>query len=425
LKVEKLKIAFLTYRGNMRCGGQGIYSWYLVKELKKLGHDITVISGPPYIDSLEKVEIKRLHSMYDVYDRRFPRPLSRLLNPLNFWEWVQIVSKGFPEPFSFTLRTYLYLRKRLSRGDFDLVHDNQSLGYGLLFLRRWVPVTSTVHHPMHIDRAASLEQARSIRERIKKKRFYGFISMQERVIRRLDGLVTVSKAAREANASSFRIPEGSIKVIYNGVDTNIFRPLNRKRTINRLLLVTNTEDRKKGVLYLFQAMRQLPPEVKLTVVDEVNKNNYAFILRKEMGLEDRIVFTGRLSTEDLVEQYNTASIIIVPSVYEGFGLPAAEASACAAPVIASSGGALPEVVADGETGILVPPMDPKGLANAIRTLLADPVLRERMGREGRERVKRLFTWEKAAEEHTDYFREVINEYCRLREAGPGRRGANT
>jgi len=419
--VEKLKIAFLTYRGNMRCGGQGIYSWYLVKELEKLGHDITVITGPPYMDSLEKVKMKKMPSMYDMYGRRLPRPLSRLLNPLNFWEWVQIISKGFPEPFSFTLRTYLYLRDRLTRGDFDLVHDNQSLGYGLLFLRRWVPVTATVHHPMHIDRAAYLKQARSTRERIKMRRFYGFINMQNRVIRRLDGLVTVSNAAKEANAQSFRIPEDSIRVIYNGVDTTIFRPLNRKRVANRLLLVTNTDDRKKGVLYLFQAMSMLPPEVKLTVVDDVKKRNYAYVLRKEMGLEDRITFTGRLSTAELVEQYNTASIVVVPSVYEGFGLPAAEASACAAPVIASSGGALPEVVADGETGILVPPMDPEALSEAIKALLADSELRDKLGRKGRERVQRLFTWEKAAEEHTDYFQEVIDEYRRLQSAKDRRR----
>jgi glycosyltransferase involved in cell wall biosynthesis len=415
--LEKLKIAFLTYRGNMRCGGQGIYSWYLVQELKKLGHDITVISGPPYIDPMDQVEIKKLPSMYDVYDRRLPQPLSRLLNPLNFWEWVQIISKGFPEPFTFTLRTYLYLRKLLKRGDFDLVHDNQSLGYGLLFLRRWVPVTATVHHPMHVDREASLKQARSLRERIKKHRFYGFIAMQDRVIRRLDGLITVSKAAKEANIHSFRIPEKSMKVIYNGVDTSIFRPLNVKRTENSLLLVTNTEDRKKGVLYLFQAMQQLPEEVKLIVVDEVKKRNYASVLREEMGLQTRVTFTGRLSTEDLVKQYNKASVVVVPSVYEGFGLPAAEASACAAPVIATSGGALPEVVADGESGLVVPPMDPEALAEAIRTLLSNPDLRERMGNKGRERVQRLFTWQKAAKEHTEYFLEVINEYSRLHAVG--------
>ena len=411
--MNKLKIAFLTYRGNMRCGGQGIYSWYLVQELKKLGHDITVISGPPYIDPLEQVEIKKLPSMYDVYDRRLPQPLSRLLNPLNFWEWLQIITKGFPEPFTFTLRTFLYFRKRLKRGDFDLVHDNQSLGYGLLFLRRWVPVTSTVHHPMHVDREAALKQARSKRERIKKRRFYGFIAMQDRVIRRLDGLVTVSKAAKEANILSYRIPEKSMKVIYNGVDTSIFRPLNLKRAENSLLLVTNTEDRKKGVLYLFQAMQHLPEEIKLTVVDEVKKRNYASVLIEEMGLQARVTFTGRLSTEDLVKQYNTASVVVVPSVYEGFGLPAAEASACAAPVIATSGGALPEVVANGESGLVVPPMDPEALAEAILALLSNPVLRESMGNKGRERVQQLFTWQKAAKEHTEYFLEVINEYSRL------------
>ncbi len=415
--MNKLKIAFLTYRGNMRCGGQGIYSWYLVQELKKLGHDITVISGPPYIDPLEQVEIKKLPSMYDVYDRRLPKPLSRLLNPINFWEWAQIISKGFPEPFSFTLRTYLYLRKRLKRGDFDLVHDNQSLGYGLLFLRRWLPVTATVHHPMHVDREASLKQARSVREKIKKRRFYGFIAMQDRVIRRLDGLITVSRAAKDANVTSYRIAENRMKVIYNGVDTNIFRPLNLERLDNTLLLVTNTEDRKKGVLYLFQAMQKLPSEVKLKVVDEVKQRNYAYVLREEMGLQERVTFTGRLSTEDLVKQYNTASIVIVPSVYEGFGLPAAEASACASPVIATSGGALPEVVENGETGLIVPPMDPEALANAISTLLADRDLREKMGENGRDRVRHLFTWQKAALEHTEYFQEVIDEYSRLRTAG--------
>ncbi len=423
--MNRLKIVFLTYRGNMRCGGQGIYSWYLVQELKNLGHDITVISGPPYIDPVEQVEIIKLPSMYDVYDRRLPRPLSRLLNPLNFWEWLQIISKGFPEPFTFTLRSYLYLRKRLKRGEFDLVHDNQSLGYGLLFLRRWVPVTATVHHPMHVDREAAFKQARSKRERIKKHRFYGFIAMQDRVIRRLDGLITVSKAAKDANIQSFHIPGKSMRVIYNGVDTSVFRPLHLKRAENSLLLVTNTEDRKKGVLYLFKAMQLLPEYVKLTVVDDVKKRNYASVLREEMGLQERVTFTGRLCTEELVKQYNTATVVVVPSVYEGFGFPAAEASACAAPVIATSGGALPEVVADGESGLVVPPMDPEALAVAIHTLLSDPDLRNRMGNMGRERVQQLFTWQKAAKEHTEYFLEVINEYSRLHSAGHKRGGVNT
>lgn len=420
-----MRIAFLTYRGNMRCGGQGVYTWYLVREMERLGHEVTVINGPPYLDPLDRVDMKELPSLFDTYERTFPRPFSRLLNPISFWEWIHIRTKGFPEPFSFSLRTYRYLRRRLGRGEFDLVHDNQSLGYGLLFLRRWVPVTATVHHPLHIDRVAYLEQGRSFWEKMKMRRFFSFISMQDRVVPRLDGLVTVSEAARGANAEAFGIPEESVHVIYNGVDTDVFRPLNRERVPNRLLVVTNTEDRKKGVLYLFQAMCSLPEEVKLTVVDEVNEQSYAYELRKEMGLEDRVTFTGRLSVEDLVEQYNTASIAVVPSVYEGFGFPAAEASACAAPVISTSGGALPEVVADGESGLLVPPMDPGALEKAIRSLLADSQLRDRLGRGGRERVERLFTWENAAKEHIKYFQEVIDDYRRAKALGSKRRSPDT
>lgn len=411
---KPLRIAFLTYRGNMRCGGQGVYTWYLVKELQRLGHKVTVINGPPYLAPLDGVPVKALPSLADTYDRFFPQPLWRLFHPVSFGEWLAIRTGKFPEPFTFSLRTYFYLRRRLKKGEFDLVHDNQSLGYGLLLLRRWVPVTATVHHPLVIDREAYLEQARSVRERVKVKRFFSFTLMQNQVVPRLDGLVTVSLAARRAIAQAFGVHAESVKVIYNGVDTKVFRPLGLSRIPNRLLLVANTEDRKKGVLYLFQALKSLPPEVKLTVVDQVHPQSYAFRLCKELGLEGRVTFTGSLPTAELVRQYNLASVAVVPSVYEGFGFPAAEAMACGTPVVATTGGALPEVVAHRETGLLVPPMNPQALGEAIRTLLEDPGLRERFGRGGRARVERMFTWEQAAREHLKFFQEVIHDYRRTR-----------
>ncbi len=391
----------------------------------RLGHEVTIINGPPYIDPLEGVFEKKLPSLFDTYECFFPKPLWRLLNPISMWEWLNIRTNGFPEPFTFSLRTYLYLRRRLARGDFDLVHDNQSLGYGLLFLRRWVPVTATVHHPLHIDRIAYLEQGRSYWEKLKMKRFFSFIAMQNRVVPRLDGLITVSEAAKQANAKAFGIPVESVRVIFNGVNTEVFRPLGLKRIPNRLLVVTNTEDRKKGILYLFQALRLLPPEVKLTVVDEVNEQSYAYGLRKEMNLESRVTFTGRLTIERLVEQYNLATVAVVPSVYEGFGLPAAEASACGTPVVSTTGGALPEVIAHEESGLLVPPMNPDALASAIKTILNDSELRQRLGTGGRKRVERLFTWEKAAKEHINYFREVINDYHRTQSLESKGRPVNT
>jgi len=410
--VDKLRIAFLTYRGNMRCGGQGVYTWNLVKEMQRLGHEVTVINGPPFIDPLEGVDEVKLPSLIEAYEQFFPNSMARLLNPINFYEWMSIRTQGFPEPFTFSLRTYQYLKPYLADGKFDLVHDNQCLGHGLLLLRRFVPVTATVHHPLHIDRVAYLTQGRSWCERLKMKRFFSFISMQDRVVPRLDALVTVSQAARQANAEAFRIPNKDINIIYNGVDTEVFRPLDLPRDENRLLVVTNTEDRKKGILYLFQALCQLPQEVKLTVVDEVNEDKYAYQLRRELGLEDRVTFTGHLPQEELVRQFNTCTAAVVPSVYEGFGLPAAEASACGTPVITTTGGALPEVVEHGDSGLLVPPMDPDALAEAIYTLVNSPGLRDKLGRGGRQRVEKLFTWEKAAREHIDLFREVIHDYHR-------------
>jgi len=410
LKDQPLNIAFLTYRGNMTCGGQGIYTWYLVRELSRLGHKVVVINGPPYLAPLDGIPIKKLPSVWDAYDHFLPQPPQRILNPISFGEWLAIRTGNFPEPLTFTLRAYYFLRNQLEAGRFDLVHDNQSLGYGLLALRRWVPVVTTLHHPLPIDRKAYLQQARNIRERFQVWKFFSFTHMQNQVVPRLDGLITVSEAAREAIAEVYNVPREGIRVIYNGVDTELFQPSGLPRDPNRLLLVTNTEDRKKGVLYLFEALKTLPSEIKLTIVDKINKNKYAYRLQKEMGLENRIEFTGYLPPEELTRQYNTAALAIVPSVYEGFGFPAAEAMACGTPVVSTTGGALPEVVAHGKTGLLVPPMEPQALAEAIRFLLQHKNTREEMGKAGRERVEKYFTWEHAAREVTKFYQEVLNDH---------------
>jgi glycosyltransferase involved in cell wall biosynthesis len=240
--------------------------------------------------------------------------------------------------------------------------------------------------------------------------FYPFL-MQHVVTKRMDRVITVSASAAEETKNVFKVPTQKLRVIYNGIDTTIFRKLDGEvKQHGHLIMVGNSQDRKKGLVYLLEALRllQRKNDVKLTIVDRgLPDNEYAPQLVNRYNLDGRVNFTGKVGLEELVEHYSRAEVAVVPSLYEGFGLPAAEAMACGLPVIATTAGALPEVVEDGKSGILVPPQDAHALAKAIEQLLNDEQLRRVMGEEGRKRVQTHFTWEQAAKKTLEVYQEVL------------------
>ena len=400
----------------MYCGGQGIYTYYLTRELHRLGHEVDVMVGPPYPDIAEGIRVHKLESL-NLYDcsieGRSWLPLEnpyRIFSPFNLFEFAATKMGMFPEMLTFSLRAYQRVRQLLPGHRFDVVHDNQCLAYGLLLIKALnIPVVGTIHHPLPIDLKADIVQARHVFEAIRQCLFYPPM-MQRIVARMLDRVIVDSWSSAEEVGRVFKVPESKMRMVYIGVDTDVFRGADgHGKRPNSLLVVGRTEDRKKGILYLLQALRLLKSDnvdINLTVVDNVIPDNFAPKLVKEYGLGDVVKFTGRVSTEELVREYSRAEIAVTASVYEGFGLPAAEAMACEVPVIATRTGALPEVVKDGETGILVPPGDPFALARAIKLLRADKHLRHRMGSEGRRRVERYFSWELAAKQTLDVYEEV-------------------
>ncbi|MBE0415745.1 MAG: glycosyltransferase family 4 protein [Dehalococcoidia bacterium] len=423
-----MKICLLCYRGNKYCGGQGVYLYYLSREFQRMGHEVDVMVGPPYPDIGDGIEVHRLESL-NLYDRKDEgesflsreNPL-RVLTPFNLYELAGTKLGMFPEMVTFSIRAYLKVRELLPNHRFDIIHDNQDLAYGLLLMKTLkVPVVATIHHPLHIDTEAELAQEPSDWEKIKRILFYPPV-MQGFVARRLDRVITDSKSsAREVNRT-FKVPESKMRIVYPGVDTSVFKRLDGyKKESGHLIMVGRTDDRKKGILYLLQALLLLKKDdinIKLTIVDRVNpKKSFALDLIRDYKLDGMVTFTGRVTTEELVREYSAAQIAITPSLYEGFGLPAAEAMACEAPVIATKGGALPEVVKEGETGILVPPQDPSALARAIKRLLEDEPLRRRMGGEGRRRVEKCFTWEQTAKQIIDVYEEVLHLSLRPRFIG--------
>jgi len=404
----------------MYCGGQGVYLYYLSRELQRLGHEVDVMVGPPYPDISHGIRVHRLESL-NLWDKKvegvrefLPRdnPL-RVLTPFNLYEVAGRRLGMFPEMVTFSFRAYLKIRQLMASHRFDIVHDNQCLAYGLLPIRALgLPVVATIHHPLPIDTKAELAQARNLAERIKGIVLYPPF-MQGIVARRLDAVITDSRSSAREVSRIFKVPQSKIRLVYPGVDTKVYRRLDgHKKEPNSLIMVGRTDDRKKGIRYLLQALRLLKRDdvgLRLTIVDKVNpRDSLALDLINEYGIGSMITFTGRITTEELVARYSAAEIAVTPSVFEGFGLPAAEAMACEVPVIATRVGALPEVVKEGETGILVPPEDPHALAGAIKQLLGDEALRRRMGGEGRRRVERHFSWRQTAGQIVEVYQEALS-----------------
>jgi glycosyltransferase involved in cell wall biosynthesis len=406
-----LRICLLSYRSNPHSGGQGVYVKNLSRALSRLGHAVDVVSGPPDLALEPGIAIHRLDGL-DLYNPADPFRLPSLIelsHPLNFLEWIGVSTMGFPEPFVFGIRAYRYLKRHGHR--YDIVHDNQSLSYGVWAAARRLPTVATIHHPISIDRTIAVRSARHGWEKMKQLRWYSFVGMQIRVARTLSSIITVSRRAGEDISRSFGIPLQRCRIVANGIDIDRFRPMPGVVRDPHRLIVTNSADIPlKGLAYLLQAVavvaRRRP--IRLVVVGEPRRNGVVEKLVAELGIGGRVTFTGRITGDAFVRHYAVAAAAVVPSLYEGFGLPAGEAMACAVPVISTTAGALPEVV--GNAGLLVPPADSAALTTAIDYLLDHPRQAAELGWKGHERVQRLFTWERAARLTADTYREAIGAH---------------
>ncbi len=406
-----LKICLLSYRSNPHCGGQGVYIKYLSRSLTALGHRVDVLSGPPYPDLDSPVRLLRLPSL-DLYNPealfRVPT-IAELNDPVNLMEWLGVSTMGFPEPFTFSLRAYRYLRPRL--GAYDIIHDNQCLAYGLWALSRLAPLVATIHHPITVDRQIAVRSVRSLYKKLKHWRWYSFVGMQKRVARRLLRILTVSVCAADDIRREFNIDRDRFRIAPNGIDTDLFVPQPEIERCPHRLIVTNSADTPlKGLYYLLHTVARVAAvrPVELVVVGQPKKNGGIERLIRTLGIGDRITFTGRIDAARFVRHYARATAAVIPSVYEGFGLPAGEAMACAVPVISTTGGALPEVIGDG--GMLVPPRDIGALEAAIHHVFNHPKWAQALALKGYNRVQSRFTWRNTAEQTVRVYREAIDAY---------------
>ena len=422
---ETLRVALLSYRGNPRSGGQGVYVRFLSRELARLGHSVTVFSGPPWplLDASDRIDLVKVPSL-DLY--REPDPfrvpkLTEFRSRVDALEFATVMTGGFPEPLTFSLRVREFLSHR--RGEFDIVHDNQSFGSGLLGLMHdgW-PLIGTCHHPVTVDRLVDFAHAPSRGRELSLRRWYGFVGMQNRVARRLPRIITVSSSSRRDIVEQMGVAPERLAIVPVGADHELFRPLPGVRRVpGRIMTTASADVPMKGLAYLLEALAKLRttmPEAHLVVVGEPREDSAASQVMDRLGLDGAVTFRPGVSDRELVELYAEAAVVAVPSLYEGFSLPAVEAMACEAPVVASAGGALPEVVGpDGRAALLVPPADPGALASALGRVLSSwgswnggsAGLGLRLGQSGRRRVLERFTWAKCATGAVEQYHAVMAE----------------
>ena len=410
LREGPLRLAYLTYRGKPHVGGQGVYTRHLTKALADLGHHVEVYGGQPYPVLDPRVELHRLPSL-DIFNDQFPGRFPaywELNNWPNALEALYFLKGTFAEPLTFSLRAYRALQDRVN--DFDLVHDNQCLGKHILSIEKIIPTIVTLHHPITKDRKLEMQHTKNYWKRRGISRWYSFVKMQGKVASRLPRIVVVSENSIADIHTDMKVSLDRMRLVPVGVDPDLFKPIpSVARKPHHLITTASADVALKGLAYLLEAVAKLRTErdIHLTIIGKPRAGASADLITS-LGLSDCITYVSGVSDERIVELYAESTLAVVPSLYEGFSLPSIEAMSTGICLVATTGGALPEVTGrDGDTVLSCPPGDADALAAALRRGLDDEQLRAKIGAAGRTRVVERWSWRHCASLTVDQYREVL------------------
>lgn len=412
---DGLRVAILSYRSDPKVGGQGVYVDYLASALAETGAQVDVISGPPYPQLSGNVRLIKLPSL-DLYAQpnngHYALRAKHLLSPTDTYEYFGHLSGKFVEPYTFGQRAFAHLKRSLTK--YDVVLDNQTLASGVSKIgsRLNIPLTTMIHHPITHDRKLALAAAPDWGHRMLVKRWYAFSRMQVREAQKLRAITCPSELAKADIISEFGVSADRIHPIPLGVDQKTFRPIkDAPRARCRIITTASADTPLKGLHILLEAYHQVlqeRPQAELVVIGKL-RNGAAKNIIRARDLASKVAFKSDLSREELATEFRTATIAVTPSLYEGFGLPAAEAMSCGTPVIVTDGGALPEVA--GDAGLIVPKGDPVALAAAISGLLDNSERQADIAAACLKRALEHFNWTKIAPKYLNFFQQAISDQC--------------
>ena len=407
----------LAYRGKPHVGGQGVYVREMSKALVELGHTVEVFGGPPYPDLDDKVPLHKFPSL-EIFNDHYPGRIPGFWEIKDYPDFVEVCSYltgNFSEPLSFSMRAFRALKERSD--EFDLVIDNGSLAYGNLKIQKklGLPILGIIHHPITVDRRLELDNARTFLERLGKRRWYAFTRMQTRVCQKIQRIITVSESSKEDISHDHKVDINKIHVVPIGIDTDFFAPqTDIERIPGRIVSTASADVPLKGQKFLLEAIAKVRdefPHVHLELVGKQREGSTTAETLNQLGLDDIVRFNQGISYKELVNLLASAEVAIVPSLYEGFSIPAIEALSCGAPLIASTGGALPEVAGPHlETCLAVPPGDSDALADQIKYAFQNPDLCRQIGLAGRQRVIEKWSWRESAITTAEHCRALLSSW---------------
>ena len=409
---DKLKIGLISYRSNPFSGGQGIYIRHLSNALYELGHEVEVISGPPYPEIRKEISLVKIPSLdlFASQNRLKEFKLNFLTSYIDLVEWLSVMTGGFPEPYTFGRRLKNFLKNK--KGEYDILHDNQSLASSLLTIQLEFPLLSTIHHPISRDYKLELDNAKFYKQKLLIKRWHSFLGMQMRVAKRLDNILCVSKQSSLDVAEDFGVSPSNISVVLNGVDMNVFKPNNLVQKVpNRLVTAASADVPLKGLEFLIRSLpeiRSFAPEISLEVIGRAQEGGQVDNLIKELKLQKVVNFNHGLSEKEVANLYCSSEIAVIPSLYEGFGFGAAEAMACALPVISTTSGGLSEVV--GDAAKIIPSGSSRKISEAVILLLKNESKKRSYAEKGLSRMKEDFSWINSAKLTVQAYQDTMNKF---------------
>ena len=407
-----MKIALLSYRSHPFSGGQGIYIRHLSNAFNALGHEVFVISGPPYPELSKGVKLIKIPSLdlFAVESRIKAFRLRFLLSPIDLIEWLGIMSGGFPEPYVFGKRLESFLEDTEIK--FDVLLDNQSLCYSLLNIQKSYPLVTTIHHPITRDHKIALDNARNWKERLSTNRWHGFLKMQKKVAPKLQKIICPSAQSKEDVIEEFLVERDSIDVVLNGIDVNSFRFRGDKRPhTNRIVTTASADIPLKGLKYLIRSLPEIIkkfPDTNLQVIGRSPQGGGIRKLISKLNLVDKVSFHSELSESEVVEIYSCAEIAVIPSLYEGFGFGAGEAMSCGVPLISTTSGGLKEVI--GDAAIIIKSGSSEEIEKAVIELFSNPNKQELYSHLGRKRMEDKFDWLVSANQYLEIFKDTKENF---------------
>ena len=411
--MQKLNIAILSYRSAEFGGGQGVYIKDISKVLQKAGHRVDVISGPPYPSLEPGIKLIKLPGLNLFETFSFKDRLKKILNKKNksfydYYEFISVLLGGFPEPKTFGYRA----DKFLSKNNYDIIIDNQSISYGMLKIQKNNPFIEIIHHPITFDFKFELAASEKIKYKISRYRWYSFLKMQKKVAPKIKNIITPSHSAKKGIIEEFNCYEDAVTVINNGLDTDEFSPIESITPDPFRLITTASADvTLKGLDYSLMALKLLKkeyPKIHLIVIGKMKEGGHTERLIERLNISESVFFKSNLSKNDINELYASSSIAIVSSLYEGFGYPVIEAMSCEVPLIATNVSSIPELTSN--FAILISSKDENAIVENVKNILLNYKSYKERAIRGRNHIIQTFNWDKITSEYEKAIREAIRSF---------------